>query len=183
MEPNPPSAAPPAPVERNVATIARLEQAALEQQTRSERISAAIARFCGSLSFVLVHLGLVAAWIIINQPSSPYRFDPYPYFLLVTLVAIEALLVSAFVLMNQNRMTVLAERRAHLTLQINLLAETEMTKVLNMLRVLTEHLQVPGAEADDEERELAQPTEVENVVRVLDEALPSQKTVTSNRGQ
>jgi uncharacterized membrane protein len=182
MGPDLTSAAGPAPVERNVAAIAKLEQASLEQQTRAERISAAIARFCGSLSFVLVHVGLVVFWIAINQPSSSYRFDPYPYFLLVAIVAIEALLVSAFVLMNQNRMTVLAERRAHLGLQINLLAETEMTKVLNMLRALTEHLQVPGAEADEEALELARPTEVENVVRVIDEAMPAQKAV-SGRGR
>jgi uncharacterized membrane protein len=176
MAPDPQPGAAPAPIARNVATIARLEQAALEQQTTRERISSAIARFCGSLAFVVVHLGLIAGWILINQPWSSYRFDPYPYFLLVTLVAIEALLISAFVLMNQNRMAVLAERRAHLSLQINLLSEAEMTKVLNMLSALTEHLQVPGAEDDEEARELARPTEVENVVRVIDEALPSQKT-------
>jgi uncharacterized membrane protein len=183
MTPDLPTAARSAPIERNVATIAKLEQATLEQQTTAERISAAIARFCGSLQFVVVHLVFVAGWITINQPSSSYRFDPYPYFLLVAIVAIEALLVSAFVLMNQNRMTVLAERRAHLGLQINLLAETEMTKVLKMLRVLTAHLQVPGAEEDEEAQELERPTEVENVVRVLDEAMPVQKAATSGRGQ
>jgi uncharacterized membrane protein len=176
-----PPVSPPIPpsVERNVATVVKLEQEALESQTTGERVSSAIAGFCGSLTFVVTHLVLIASWIVINREFSPYRFDPYPYFLLVAIVAVEALLVSTFVLINQNRMTLLAERRAHLGLQINLLAEAEMTKALKLLQTLTDHLGVPGGEADDEMRELAQPTKVENVVRVLDEALPGAKTAGS----
>lgn len=175
---------PPPPIERNVATVARLEQAALESQSAGDRLTTAIARFCGSLSFVIIHVALVTVWILINRPGSSYRFDPYPYFLLVAIVAIESLLVSTFVLINQNRLTLLSERRAHLSLQINLLAEAEMTKALNMLRAVTDHLGVPGAEGDDDDmRELARPTEVENVVRVLEEALPGVKPPARGSGE
>jgi|SRR5579862_1536735 len=161
-------------VTRNIETIVRLEQAALERQSTADRIAARVAGFIGSPWFVFIHLAVVAVWIVVNRPGSPHRFDPYPYFLLVAIVAIEALLLSTFVLISQNQMARMAERRAHLNLQISLLAESEMTKMLTLLRDIAERMDMPGLETDEELMELTQPTEVESVVRVLDEALPNQ---------
>jgi uncharacterized membrane protein len=57
-------------------------------------------------------------------------FDPYPFSLLGVIVAVEAVILSSFILMRQNRMMHRGERRDHLNLQVDLLAEKEMTKVL-----------------------------------------------------
>ena len=159
-------------VERNVDAIASLEQSALARRTAGDRLSNAIARFCGSLRFVILQACGVAIWIILNRPASSHQFDPYPYNLLMVIVSLEAISLSTFVLMNQNHMSRLAERRAHLNLQISLLAESEMTKVLNTLQAMTTHLGMSGVD-DEEMRDLSQRTRVEHVAQALEEKLPT----------
>jgi hypothetical protein len=60
----------------------------------------------------------------------PFRFDPYPYGLLTFIVSLEGVLIATFVVIKQNRMAVQSDQRDHLNLQVDLLAEQEMTAVL-----------------------------------------------------
>jgi uncharacterized membrane protein len=87
------------------------------------------------------------------------------------ILALEAILLSTFVLINQQQMQKIADRRAHLNLQVDLLTETEMTKLLTEFQRVTAHLGVPGAGDDEDLRDLSIPTEVEQVAQVIEEQL------------
>jgi uncharacterized membrane protein len=83
------------------------------------------------------------------------------------LLALEAVLLSSFVLIRQHRMSEIADRRSHLDLQINLLAEKEVTKVIQLLHRMSSHLGIEEEVTDPEARELGKNTEVEDVARDL----------------
>jgi uncharacterized membrane protein len=159
-------------VNRNIAAIAQLEKAMHEQRSAGDRLSSRIAGFVGTVKFVLLHLVWVWAWIAVNRQGSSIRFDPFPYDILILTLALEAILLSTFVLINQNHMARMTDRRTHLTLQISLLAESEMTKVLDTLRTISLHLGLPDAADDEKFRDLSRETHVEQVVEALDEQLP-----------
>lgn len=133
--------------------------------TRSERIAAAVTHFTGSMAFVYIHLCLYSSWIAINLgllPGVP-TFDP-SFVILAMEASVEAIFLSTFVLISQNRMAAAADRRADLDLHINLLAEHELTKVADLLSRVAERLDV--REHDPEFEEIKQDVEP---ARVLDE--------------
>jgi uncharacterized membrane protein len=161
-------------IRRNIEAVARLEEDLQRGRTPADRVSDAIASFAGSLKFVALHAAVFGAWIAINLgwvPGVP-RFDPYPFMLLSAVVSIEAIFLSTFVLVKQNRMSRRDDLRAHLDLQINLLAEREMTFVLQMLQRIAAHMGVPPQSA--EVAELAKETSVESVVNQLQKKLPEE---------
>ena len=133
--------------QRNVETIARLEDSAKAERPKSDHIADAIARFCGSMSFVWAHLVGFAIWIIINIIPGIDHFDPYPFTFLTLVVSLEAIFLSTFILISQNHETWISERRNQLDLQINLLSEQENTKMLRMLERISKKI---GAETDDD---------------------------------
>jgi uncharacterized membrane protein len=159
-------------IRTNIEAVAKLEEDYLRNRTRSERLSDAIADFSGSLRFVLVHIVFYGAWILYNLRIFPRTrpFDPFPFLLLSMIVSLEAIFLSTFVLIKQNRMSRRTEQRAHLDLQINLLAEREMTLVVQMLEQISQRLGV--ALPKGVVQELASDTSVEHLVRELEERLP-----------
>jgi uncharacterized membrane protein len=163
------------PARRNIQTIAQLDQEALHEQSTSDRISAAISRFVGSLTFVAAHVIWFSGWALWNVGLIPglEPFDPYPFGLLTMLMSMEAVLVATFVLITQNWMNQMADRRAHLDLQVNILAEQEMTLVLRMLRSISQKV---GVEAEPEEKvEEYERLNVHELATALDEHLPKEK--------
>ena len=151
----------------------RAENEALQPRSRGEAITDAIGRFAGTLSFVALQAGAFVAWVFINAGKAPGigAFDPFPYPLLSSITSVEAVVLAAFVLMKQNRMSTVADRRDHLDLQVNLLTERETTRVIQMLDRLSRQL---GVEQDhnDENRELSQHIAVEHLVDELDRRMP-----------
>jgi len=95
-----------------------------------------IARFCGSFTFVWVHLIWFGAWVIVNDLPGVPHFDPFPFTFLTLVVSLEAIFLSAFILTSQNHETRLSERRNQLDLQINLLTEQENTKMIAILQAI-----------------------------------------------
>ena len=163
------------PALSNIRAIIDLERKALAASTWSARVSDAISRFAGSLWFVLCHVTAFIAWAVWNAMAPErLRFDPYPYGLLTFIVSLEGVLIATFVLITQNRMAVQSDRRDHLNLQVDLLAEQEMTLVLRMLRRISERLDIQ-AESEDEARaqKLAEETNVYDLMQTLDKQLPS----------
>jgi uncharacterized membrane protein len=158
-------------VDRNIAAIAQLEKDAFDQRSTSARWFSAIGHFAGSARFLLWQSLVFVGWLLVNTLSPTLRFDPYPHHWLVLALALETIFVSTFVLIKQREMEQRVERRAHLTLQFNLLIEAEMTKVLNMLHAMRTDLGVPGGADDAELRDLAARTEVGQVAQLLDEGL------------
>ena len=166
-------------VDRTLAAIGQLEEQARLQQSTWHRCAGAIGEFAGSSVFILLQAALFCGWIWLNRRGSGWQFDPFPHSWLMLVLALEAIFVSTFVLINQHQMHQRAERRAHVNLQFNLLMEAETTKVLSMLQELREHLGMRDTSDDDELRDLARRTEVQQVVEAIDEQLAGSTTSTS----
>lgn len=162
-------------MERNVRAIAALEQAAIRQRTPADRVSDAITRVAGSATFVVIHAIGFTVWIAANVGAIPgvSPFDPYPFAFLTLVVSLEAIFLAIFVLMSQNRMSRLADRRAHLDLQIDLLAEREVTAILKMLRALLEKQGISLDRLDRDVLDLLQDTDVGALADDLEQKLPA----------
>jgi uncharacterized membrane protein len=165
----------PAPLaQENIAAICAIEEEARSKRTLSDRMADAIANFVGSMPFVVVHVVWFFIWVTINAGwlSGKLKFDPYPFALLCMLVSLEGVLLSTFVLIKQNRMSQRADQRAHLDLQINLLSEREVTKILQLQRLICARLQISEGVHDPEAVQLSHVTAVDNIARQLNEKLP-----------
>jgi uncharacterized membrane protein len=136
--------------------------------TREERIAEAITSFTGSMRFVYLHLAFYGAWILINLgvvPGVP-RFDP-SFVILAMEASVEAIFLSTFVLISQNRMAALADKRADLDLQINLLSEHEITRLITLVTAIAARMGIDAAR-DPELAELARDVAPEQVLDTLD---------------
>lgn len=149
----------------NIETVIRLEEEEERQATLWQRVPHVIGSFVGTLYFVAFQCATMAAWIAANATGA-VSFDPFPFPLLSIALAAEAVILSSFVLISQNRTDLIATRRNHLDLQINLLAEKEVTKLLRLIQVLNAHLKVPGDGINDDE-ELTEETAVDDLAREL----------------
>ncbi|HEX7422948.1 MAG TPA: DUF1003 domain-containing protein [Terriglobales bacterium] len=158
----------------HIDSIVKQEEEALERRSNSERLADTVGSFAGSLLFVVLHLVLLIAWLLVNSGKIPRMrpFDPYPFSLLGVIVAVEAVILSSFILMRQNRMMRRGERRDHLNLQVDLLAEKEITKVLQMVRAICGRMGLQNIMADTEIRELSQTTSIESISQTLKDRLP-----------
>src|ERR1700723_1568036 len=158
----------------HIDSIVRQEEQELERRSRSERIADGIGLFAGSLPCILLHLVVLAGWLAVNMGRIPQirPFDPYPFSLLGVTFAVEAVILSSFILMRQNRMMRRGELRNHLNLQIDLLSEKEITKVLQMVRAICGHMGLQNIMADREIRELSETTSIESLSQTLEDRLP-----------
>lgn len=156
-------------VERNIKTLLarrKKEEAALGWQ---EKVAAVIARFAGSMPFLLLHVVVIGLWVIINcglLPRIP-RFDP-TLVRLAVVVSVEEVFLASFILITQRRMMAQADRRAELNLQISLLAEYEITRLITMTRGIANAMDIE--EGDEPElEELAQDVAPEELMETVDE--------------
>jgi len=122
--------------EKNVETVTRLEQAAKEQRTPTDRLAEKIAGFCGSMTFVWVNIVWFSSWILFNSLPGLPHVDPFPFTFLTLAVSLEAIFLSTFILISQNLDSRVSERRSHLDLQLNLMSEQENTKMIVMLHAI-----------------------------------------------
>jgi uncharacterized membrane protein len=154
--------------ERNVEVIRELEEAAKEERTRTDRFAEAIANFCGSMTFVWVHVVWFGIWILINVIPGLPHIDPFPFTFLTLVVSLEAIFLSTFILISQNHDSKISERRNHLDLQINLLSEQENTQMLVMLRSIAEKVGA-NLSRDDQEEALSEETKPQRLVKQIKE--------------
>nr|WP_201752109.1 DUF1003 domain-containing protein [Microvirga arsenatis] len=156
-------------MERNIDALKRKRQEAEREASLQDRIAETITRFTGSMAFVYVHLFLVAGWVAANLnliPGLP-AFDP-TFVILATFASVEAIFLSTFVLISQNRAAAEADRRSELDLQTNLLSEHEITRLLTLTRAIAQHLGIKEAQ-DPTLRELERHVAPEKVLDRLDE--------------
>jgi uncharacterized membrane protein len=128
---------------RNIANLSRLRQQTAQRRTLQEHLSDTITSVSGRMLFVYLHILWFGGWIVVNAGWRRFpAFDPFPYGLLTMIVSLEAIFLSTFVLISQNRLSDETERRADLDLHIGLLTEHEVTRVLQMLDAIQDKLGV-----------------------------------------
>ena len=154
----------------NVQAMRRLEELAVTKRTLADRVAEFVARFCGSITFVWIHALLFAAWIGWNALPGLAHFDPYPFTFLTLCVSLEAIFLSSFILISQNYEMRITERRSRLDLQINLLAEQENTKMLQLLDRMARKMGL-YEEDDPEIQVLEQATRPETLARQIEDAI------------
>ena len=168
----------PETVQANIQTVTELEQQAEDRRGFVDRVADVIGGFSGSMSFVLLHMAWFVLWFLINtgvlKVGIP-KFDPYPFILLAMIVSVEGVLLSTFVLMKQNRMQQKSDARDHLNLQIDLLAEKEVTKTLQMLRAVCKKLEISEAEFGDDLDEMATTTSVDTLAESVQQEMAEGK--------
>lgn len=176
----PPPAPAPAPgekpaiakvVERNIEALAQRRRREEARTGWQERIADAITRFTGSMTFVYLHLIVLGFWIASNIGLIPFvpQWDP-SFIILATAASVEAIFLSTFILISQNRMADADRKRADLDLQMNLLSEHEVTKVIAIVSAIAEHLGLNEAVDRKEVEELKQEVAPETVLDKIEDS-------------
>ncbi len=154
-------------VERNVRSLLARRQLVERRKSLDQRFADAITRFTGSMRFVYIHAFIYGTWIVINLPGVPTpKFDP-SFVILAMVASVEAIFLTTFVLMTQNRMSRDADSRAELDLQISLLAEHEVTRLITLVKAIGEKLDIEASK-DPELPELQQDVAPEKVLDVME---------------
>jgi uncharacterized membrane protein len=162
-------------LERNIQALKERRQREEAEATAQEKIAEAITRFTGSMLFVYIHLGIFGFWIIANLgwvPGVP-KWDE-SFVVLAMWASVEAIFLSTFVLISQNRMQAAADKRADLDLQISLLAEHEVTKIAALVSAMAERMGV-SSEVDGEMEEIKQNISPEAVLDEIEEGAPERR--------
>src|SRR6186713_2737500 len=155
-------------IERNIRTIIDLRLQAARARGLQDRLADAITAFSGRMVFVYAHILWFGLWFALNTGRFGVPpFDPFPYGLLTMVVSLEAIFLATFVLISQNRLSAEAERRADLDLQIGLLAEHELTRVLKMLDQIQDKMGIEN-DSDRELRDLEKNVHPEDVLAEID---------------
>ena len=151
--------------------IKRWERAILLARSKGEQLSEWIACTAGSGPVLILHVIWFGAWVSVNVGAIPgvSPFDPFPFPFLTTTVSLEAIFLALFVLASQNRLALQADKRSHLDLQIDLLAEREMTAVLKLLQDIARHLEVKTTITTEQLRDLVKKTDVHGLTTRMDE--------------
>jgi uncharacterized membrane protein len=159
-------------LERNIRALQLRRQREEKEATVEERVAEAITRFTGSMRFVYLHVALFGFWVAANLgwvPGVP-AWDP-SFVVLAMVASVEAIFLSTFVLISQNRMAAAADQRADLDLQISLLAEHEVTRLVTLASGIADRMGVK-TEADADLEEIALDVAPEAVLDELEEPKP-----------
>jgi uncharacterized membrane protein len=174
--PEQPTIPPPPPeslnssLKRNIDVLRRRREDEEAAAGFQEKVASAITRFSGSMRFVYVHLLAYGTWIVANLGWLPGVAPWDPTFVVLAMIAsVEAIFLSTFILITQNRMAVLAARRAELDVQIGLLAEAEITKLVELVSDIAERMNVPASEQAEIE-EMKQQVAPEAVLDAIEES-------------
>jgi uncharacterized membrane protein len=130
-------------LDRNIDALLQRRRDEARKASRQDRAAAAITRFAGSMNFVYIHATLFGGWILINVGVLPFlpAFDP-SLVILAMVASVEAIFISTFVMISQNRMAEADDKRADLNLQISLLSEHETTQLLTIVAAIAEKMGV-----------------------------------------
>jgi uncharacterized membrane protein len=168
-------------LERNIAALSRRRREEERRATLQERTAEAVTRFTGSMTFVYLHLAFFGGWIAANLGLVP-GVKPWDesFVVLAMMASVEAIFLSTFVLISQNRMQAAADKRADLDLQISLLAEHEVTKLVTLVKAMADQMGVETS-IDDELPEITRNVAPEAVLDEI-EAAAAQEGTSAGRG-
>jgi len=139
-------------------------------RTPTEKMADVMTDMFGSFSFLVFNALIFILWILININLIPgiKPFDPYPFTFLTMVVSLEAIFLAIIVLISQNRAARIADLREEIDLQINVRAEDEITKILNIVDAIHDHIGLP-AEDDEELKEMKQKTSIDEIERQIEQ--------------
>src|SRR3984885_12941240 len=161
-------------LKEHIQVILKHEEEFMARRTAAERVGDFLGAFVGSLTFIGIHVMWFTAWILVNTVRIAHipHFDPVPFSILDTVVAIEAIFLASFIVMRQSRSSRRSDERDHLILQVLLLAEKEITAVLQIERQIASRVGLPEVEKDTEITQLSQKTSIDEVAKSLKESMP-----------
>jgi uncharacterized membrane protein len=121
-------------------TVRSLKANADSKRSYAEKFADWITSASGSISFLVVNVFVFAGWILANVGAIPgiTPFDPYPFGFLTMCVSLEAIVLAIIVLISQNRDARIGDIREEIDLNINRIAETEITQIIKMLSLVLE---------------------------------------------
>jgi uncharacterized membrane protein len=161
-------------LKEHIDVVLRHEEEFLARRTAAERAGDSLGAFVGSLRFIAIHAAWFSVWILTNTLKFAHllRFDPPPFPLLDCMVAIEAIFLASFIVMRQSRSSRRSDERDHLILQVVLLAEKEVTAVLQIERQIAARIGLSEVAKDADITQLSQTTSIEDVAQTLKESMP-----------
>ena len=155
-------------VDENIQLIDEYRAQVESEKTFQDHLADWITRWSGSMWFVYMHVAWFGLWIAANVGAFGIEpFDPFPFGLLTTIVSLEAIFLSTFVLVSQNRQAAIGDRKSELDLQIDLLAEYEATRVLKLITAIAKHLDLPECESE-ELKELMEDVKPDEVLKEIE---------------
>jgi len=156
-------------VERNINALLHRKKEDSRKRTLTERMVDAVTAFAATMASVYVHLALFGSWVAWNLGWLGVKpFDPN-FIILATFAAVEAIFLTTFVLIGQKRMNEQAEKWAELDLQVSLLTEHEVTKVMNLVIAMAKKMDIKEAH-DKENEELSKDIHPEKVLDTMEKA-------------
>jgi len=156
-------------LERNIRSLDLRRAREEARASLEERIAQAITDFSGSMKFVYLHVAIFGCWIVGNLGIVPGLSPWDPSFVVLAMVAsVEAIFLSTFVLITQNRMAAIADKRADLDLQISLLSEHEITRLITLVRAMADRMGIEASH-DPELSELSKDVQPEKVLDRIEE--------------
>lgn len=161
-------------ISQQVETIAALHKQAENEAGFHQRAVETVTGFLGRPLFLNLTIGVIALWIAFNifpQLFGVYRFDPAPFYWLQGAIGLGALLLTIVVLITQNRQARLSERRAQLDLQVNLLAEQKVAKLIALMEELRRDLPSVKDRFDPEAEAMQESADPHAVLKALEEKI------------
>ena len=156
-------------LDRNIQALIDLRKKIASQRRPQDRVTDAIAAFAGSIYFVYVHLAILVIWALWNLGWLGLRpFDPFPFTLLPSIASVEAIFLSTLLMINQNRMQTLEERREDLDLQVSLLTEHEITRLIRITDLIAQHIGIDASEAGANLKEMKKDVPATKVLERID---------------
>jgi uncharacterized membrane protein len=163
--------------------IHSLKSKADAKRTRSEKLADWMTARFGSMTFLAINVIWFAVWVIVNSGLIPgiQPFDAFPFSLLTMIVSLEAIVLSVFVMISQNRAAKVDELREEVDLQVDLITESELTKLLTMMKLLLEKNGIDISD-DPELTDMLKPVDADEIEEVLEEEVIGEKA-TRHRSQ
>lgn len=139
------------------------------KRTVSERMADGLTSGFGSMIFLIVNIVVFAGWIVVNVKLIPglKPFDPFPFGFLTMAVSLEAIVLAIIVLMSQNRAAKIADLREEVDLQVDLITELEITKLMELVVMLVEKAGIDVSQ-DEVLQGMLQPSDTEKIEEALE---------------
>src|ERR1700737_3010797 len=158
-------------IDQNIETMVALQRREREMTSASQRLVERVSRFIGRPAYLLGLLVFVAGWVAMNvgTPFGIASFDPPPFVMLSGILTFSALVTTTIVLIAQNRQTKREQQHRHLDLQVSLLTEQKVTKLIHLVEELRRDLPMVKNRHDPQATVLQEAADTAAVISAMDE--------------